>query len=470
VYDLPRALALDHEVMRVFQQVGPVSEISAHIEPFTPSEYFGVNGQLIRRMTMLPPPYPQGYTPSLVFSQPAVERWLREQVARHDNVHVRLNASCNELAQDKNGVTLSIDGSVVRARWVIAADGGASSLREQLGVQLQDLGFDEPWLVVDTLVNDRGLEKLPRVSAQYCEPARPCSFLIGPGRHRRWEISLHPREDPQLASTPETTWLHLSRWINPDDAELLRSVSYRFHALVARQWRVGRVFLAGDAAHMQPPFLGQGMCQGIRDAANLSWKLAAVLRGSFLNGVADTLLASYQVERASHVRELTARIQTIGALICERDLGRAQLRDAQLLAEQGGKVVDTPRQDLMPTLRTGLFLSTPGAGTLFPQPRLGSGSAQSLLDERYGYGFRLISDGSLGFEQRAWPGVTQIDLARDPESEGVARAWFHKHGVRAALLRPDHYAFGTADNEAQLAALAFGYRSLCAAPRERALA
>ena len=275
VYEMPRAISLDHEIMRVFQQIGVIDAIAPYLEPFTPSEYFGVDGQLIRRMTMVAPPYPQGYTPSLVFTQPPVERALRARVAQMPNVTVALGTELKSLQQDAEGAALALlsdrqVASSLRARWVIACDGGASTVRAMVGIELEDLDFDEPWLVVDVRVNEQGLAKLPKTSVQYCEPQRPCTLVIGPGNHRRWEISLKPGEDPQKAATPESTWALLSRWLTPNDGELWRQASYRFHALVASRWREGHVFVAGDAAHMQPPFLGQGMCQGVRDVANLS--------------------------------------------------------------------------------------------------------------------------------------------------------------------------------------------------------
>ncbi|MCE3272597.1 MAG: bifunctional 3-(3-hydroxy-phenyl)propionate/3-hydroxycinnamic acid hydroxylase [Ramlibacter sp.] len=310
VYQIPRAAALDHEIMRVFQQLGVVDAVAPFTEPFTNSEFFGVDGQLIRRMTMVAPPYPQGYTPSLVFTQPQVERILRERVARLPNVDVELGVEMTRVTPDAGGVTLDIvhpqrGAGQVRAKYVIACDGGSSTVRTQLGMQLEDLDFDEPWLVVDVLVNERGLAKLPKVSVQYCEPERPCTLVICPKNHRRFEISLKEGEDPKQVATPEATWKLLSRWLTPEDGELWRQASYRFHALVASDWRQGRVFLAGDAAHMQPPFLGQGMCQGIRDVTNLAWKLAAVLRGEVTGAAAQALLDSYGAERKAHVRELT---------------------------------------------------------------------------------------------------------------------------------------------------------------------
>lgn len=479
VYDIPRAISLDHEIQRVFQELGVMEAIAPYCEPFTPSEYFGVDGQLIRRMTMVAPPYPQGHVPSIVFSQPPVERALRVRVAQLPNVTVASGVECTGVSQDAEGVTLEVrpastkdngqncgqshvqdnqQSRLVRARYGIACDGGASSLRSQLGIVLEDLDFDEPWLVVDVLVNPQGLAKLPKVSVQYCEPERPCTLVIGPGNHRRWEISILPHENPQELATPERTWELLSRWLSPDDGELWRQASYRFHALVADRWRVGRWFVAGDAAHMQPPFLGQGMCQGIRDVANLSWKLQAVLSGKVQPDAAESLLDSYAVERKAHVRELTSRIKGVGAVICERDARRARERDARLLAEGGGKVRDMPRQDILPRLEGGCLAQEdhPARGTLFPQPRLRHPAGELLMDDLFGRGWRLVSLeplASLASELTNGLELVALQTTQIQESEGVAQAWFQRFGAIAALVRPDHYVFGVAGNHLELEAL-----------------
>jgi 3-(3-hydroxy-phenyl)propionate hydroxylase len=484
VYETPRALALDHEIMRVFQQIGIVEQIAPYVEAFTPSEYFGVDGQLIRRMTMVAPPYPQGYTPSLVFTQPKIEAALRARVAQLDNVQVALGTELTSLSQDQDRVTLSLRSehgdpdeeatvrpqttvqaqTTVKARWLIACDGGASTVRRQADMTLEDLEFDEPWLVVDVLVNDQGLAKLPKTSVQYCEPARPSSFIIGPGNHRRWEISLLPGEDPQHAATAAESWKLLSRWLSPADGVLWRQTSYRFHALVAERWRADRIFVAGDAAHMQPPFLGQGMCQGIRDAVNLSWKLAAVVKGKVRGNAADMLLNSYGHERKEHVRELTRRIKGVGAVICERDLIKARARDARMLADCGGVVQDTPRQDVLPRLESGLLceIQSSGRGTLFPQARMRSGE---LMDDRLGQGWRLVmvdtpsvagdtlTIADIGLcvtDREAELTTVLIGEANLQEAEGVLADWMRRHQCRVALVRPDHYVFGTANTRQQL--------------------
>jgi len=461
LYQIPRAIALDHEIMRVFQQLDVVETVEPFTEPFSNSEYFGVDGQLIRRMTMLPPPYPQGYTPSLVFTQPLVEQALRTRVAQMPNVTVELGAEMQHLMQDVDNVTLTVTRENaqqhVRAKYLIACDGGASQVRTVLNLSLEDLGFDEPWLVVDVLVNDQGLAKLPKTSVQYCEPRRPCTLVQGPKNHRRWEISLMPGEDPKAVATAEETWKLLSRWISPTDGELWRQASYRFHALVAAQWRQGRVFLAGDAAHMQPPFLGQGMCQGIRDAANLTWKLAAVLTGEVRGDAANALLDSYGHERKAHVHTLTNRIKRVGEVICERDAVKARARDAKLLADCNGQVRDTPRQDILPRLERGLLstLDGSGRGTLFPQPWLCTPQGDRRMDAVFGHGWRLVLSPTVGEAIDVnFAGLRQIVLRRTPETEGVVAHWMQTHHCIAALVRPDHYVFGTAQTLPDITSLA----------------
>lgn len=470
VYDKPRAIAIDHEVMRVMQQLGLVDAVSAHVEPFTPSAFYGVDGQLIKRLTMVAPPYPLGYTPSNVFTQPPVEALLRAHVQRGERTQVMLGAELTALAQDEEGVTLQLqrdngEASSVRARYVLGCDGASSTVRELAGLQLEDLAFDEPWLVVDVRVNEKGLAKLPETSVQYCEPERPCTMVIGPGNHRRWEISLRPGEDPREVVKSDAVWQLLSRWLTPDDGELWRQAAYRFHALVADRWRAGRVFIAGDAAHQQPPFLGQGMCQGVRDVANVAWKLAAVVHGDVRGDAADRLLDSYGDERKQHVRVLTGRIKAIGAVVGERDPAKARERDARLLAECGGVVQDTPRQDVLPGLDAGLIEPTarPGRGAIFPQPWIAREGGPIRLDALAGDGWWLAMDPD--FDASAIDGAVPAALKLTPlhfgdallrETEGVAAAWFHRHGCRAAIVRPDRYVYGVASDGRELRALLDG--------------
>jgi 3-(3-hydroxy-phenyl)propionate hydroxylase len=403
VYDKPRAFALDHEVMRVFEDLGIADAVAPHTAPFTPSEYYGVDGQLIKRLGALPPPWPLGWPPSMVFNQPAVEAILRDRAASVAEIAF---TELDGIDQSRKEVKLLLRDRTITAKYAIACDGAGSTVRQALGIEYEDLEFDEPWLVVDLLVSERALEKLPKVSVQYCEPARPSTYLVGVGSHRRWELMLNPNEEPDV-------WELLARWITPDDAQLWRAASYRFHALVAREWRRGRVVLAGDAAHQQPPFTGQGMCQGIRDAANLAWKLHYVLAGK----AKERLLDTYETERRAHAKRLISIVKDIGKVICERNPEKARARDRYLLAEAGGKVVTVPRQHLIPPLEGG-FLSSrshPANGSLFPKD-----------------------------------GATGLRTVKRDDTQGVVAEWFDKNTCTSAIVRPDHYVYGVARDQASL--------------------
>jgi len=408
---------------------------------------------LIKRFSTAEPPFPLGFDPSLVFSQPEVERVLREHVASLPNVDVQLGTALMGLQQDPERVRLQLqddDGTPreVLARYAVGCDGASSTVRSIAGIALEDLGFDQPWLVVDVLANEQGLAKLPKVSMQVCEPQRPTTYLVGPKNHRRWEIALNESEDPKDVATPEGTWKLLSRWITPDDATLWRQASYRFHALVAERWRAGRVFIAGDAAHQQPPFLGQGMCQGIRDVANLSWKLQAVLG----NKAGDALLDTYGAERKAHVTELTTRIKAIGQIVGQRDLAKARERDAHLLQECGGVVKSQPRQSVQPALAQGLLSPTrhPAVGTIFPQPWILRDGRKQRLDELAGRGWRIVAAPGTDAPPSERIATVRIGAPELREADGVAARWFEQHGCSAAIVRPDHYVWGVADGAAAL--------------------
>jgi 3-(3-hydroxy-phenyl)propionate hydroxylase len=462
VYDKPRAVALDHEIARVLQSLGLADAIAPYLEPFTDSRFYGVGGRLIKHLTMLPEPHPQSWTPSMVFMQPAVERLLRERAASLDGVEIRLGRTVTGFRQDAESVELDIDTPAGReslsARYVIGCDGASSTIRRLAGLELDDLGFDQPWLVVDVLANAQGLARLPAASRQYCEPERPTTFVICTGNHRRWEIRLNDDEDPQHMAQAAEVWRLLGRWIAPEDGELWRCAAYRFHALVARNWRNGRMFIAGDAAHQQPPFLGQGLCQGIRDVANLSWKLALALRGE----AADAVLDSYGVERASHVRKLTGIIKGIGGLVGERDPQRALERDEHLIAEAGGTIQPAPRQDLMPGLDAGLLCQAmdPGRGALFPQPWIETPAGRRRMDDVVGGGLRIVTTLSDSTERATMAakardlGASLVILSTDGasasgdgclrECDRIAEAWLERHDAITALVRPDNYVFGVA--------------------------
>lgn len=459
VHPRPRAVVLDHEAMRSFQHLGLVDRVLPHTAIFDRSIYYGLDGKIIKKLITAAPPYALGWCPNYLFSQPAVDQLLRDGAKARTTVEVRLGSEVTNVSQDADAVTLTVsapDGSTetICARYVVACDGGSSPIRRRLGIGFDDLDFDEPWLVVDAIVDAAHLPNLPRTNVQYCEPARPSTHVIGPGQHRRWELMLMPGETPEEMNQEARIWKVLSRWISPDNAKLWRSSTYRFHALVARQWHQGRIILAGDAAHMTPPFLGQGMCQGLRDAANLAWKLDLILRQ---DAPAEPLLASYKDERAPHVRATTQAAKDLGRIICELDPAKAAIRDGALLADPGG--IERVRQSLIPDLSGGILSrrdKSKSVGAIFPQPRVRHAGRETLLDEVTGVGFRLVSRGEdisalagdprvkrLGVTLATTGAAVPAGVVGIDECDGVLGDWFDRYGAAIVLVRPDHYVFGT---------------------------
>ncbi len=450
VYPLPRAAHFDHEIMRLFQQLGVLDEIADSIRPAPPYEFRAADGSVLLRFDPDAVGSPSGWATGYMIHQPGIERALRAKLARSELAELRLGAAVETLAQDAGGVTVGLSSlagpSTIRARYLVGCDGASSRVRESLGVELDDHGFDEPWLVIDALVPDA--EAVPKINLQICDPGRPTTcVLMSAGRHR-WEFMMLPGETPEQVLGDGFIWTLLAPWKLGADVKLDRKAVYRFHALVARSWREGRVLLAGDAAHQMPPFAGQGMCSGLRDAANIAWKLEAVLK----RGVADDLLGTYQPERSPHVRAYIDFAIGMGRVVCTLDPAAAARRDAAMLAAraQGGSMIPPLRP---PVLGEGCILAgSPGAGELFPQPWAGTDKAALRLDDVLGQGAWLIGAVDASAWADAPAAVTFVPLG-DPRLAPFRtklEAWLAMRSAEAVLVRPDRYVFGTGSPHALL--------------------
>lgn len=464
LYPLPRAIGLDQETMRIVQELGVADRMAPHIASYRPSEYLGMDGKLIKRLDTLPEPHLLGWEPNYVFDQPAFERVLRARLAELPNVQVHLEADIQATGQASGHAwaDVKLPGSAELTRfdasYLVACDGGSSPIRKHLGIELEDLNFDEPWLVVDAIVSDEKLADLPQTQVQYCEAERPATFVVGPGNHRRWEIMLNEGDSLSPQFPDEELWPLLSRWLKPGEARLWRAAAYRFHGLVAKAWRRDRILLAGDAAHMTPPFMAQGMVGGMRDAHNLAWKLARVVKGQS----PQTLLDSYSEERRPHVKQTILTAMGLGRIICERDASRALERDARLRAEHDGGVKTVYRQHMIPNLEHGLIAAAGAcfAGELFPQPFVTSGEFAGRLDDLTGARVRVVVMGELSDAQKTLylqalapvDGVL-VQLACSGSGGGpmvvaedtpLIEPWLQGCGQVAVVVRPDHYVFGAA--------------------------
>ena len=459
-YPLPRAVHLDHEMLRLFQSAGVIDRVLGDMRETEGHLHIGADRGVIRYMGTVGRPKPFGWANDYFFYQPELEEHLRQGFAAYPNVELRLDTELVALEQDDGGVTLTLasgDRSYpVRARWTIACDGARSSVRKALGLKLEDLRFEEPWLVVDAEVEAPvrfpGLTGVPeaadlqQLSVMMCDPARPATVVPGRGNHRRWEFMLLPGEDDREMMRPEQVGALVQPYLEGVPHRVVRAATYRFHGLIAERWQVGRVFLAGDAAHQTPPFFGQGMCHGLRDVANLAWKLALVAGGE----AAPELLDTYQPERDPHVRAVIEAAVAAGRYICVLDRDAAARRDAEM-RERMREAAPATAADLIPPIATGVVAEgTAGAGERFIQPTVATAGGRRLLDDATGGGWRLfVGGGELARSgeaaSRALAGIAlstfEVDTLGD---DGALRAWLDARGVSAVFVRPDFYVFGTA--------------------------
>ncbi|MFD1786151.1 bifunctional 3-(3-hydroxy-phenyl)propionate/3-hydroxycinnamic acid hydroxylase [Sphingomonas floccifaciens] len=454
----PRAVHLDHEMMRLFQAVGLDAQLAPLMRETEGHLHIGADHGVIRYMGTAGRPKPYGWANDYFFWQPELEAVLRAGLDRFDRATLATSTECTALIQNDDGVTLTLrdsDGErIVRAGWVIGCDGARSFVRRALGIALDDLHFDEPWLVVDAevdapvrfppLTGVPAQADLQRLSVMMCDPARPATIVPGRGNHRRWEFMLLPGEGDVAMMQPAAVASLVAPYLEGVPHRIVRATTYRFHGLVADQWRVGRVLLAGDAAHQTPPFFGQGMCHGMRDVANLAWKLGLIVRGE----ASERLLDSYQPERDPHVRAVIGAAVRAGQYICMLDPAAAAARDAEMRARAASGTNETAA-DLIPAIASGVILDgSAGAGERFVQPRLSDGR---LLDSAIGAGWRLFTRGTAAPD--APVALRAID-ATTLDDGGAILGWLDARGADAVLVRPDNYVFGTGAPVALVAALA----------------
>jgi flavoprotein hydroxylase len=478
-YPRPRAVHFDDEVARLLADAGIGAALSGLTELADTYEWRDAAGRTLLSFDWSGVG-PSGWPTASMFHQPTLEAALARAAEEHPAITVLRGHEAVDLAAGPDADTVTVtsrdrSGAQHRhtAAWVIGADGANSFVRDRMGVGVHDLGFGYDWLIVDVLP-PTGRTWTP-VNVQICDPVRPTTAVSGgPGR-RRWEFMRMPGESVEELNTEATAWKLLADWdLNPGNCRLERHAVYTFQARWARSWRTGRVLLAGDAAHLMPPFAGQGMCSGIRDAANLAWKLALVHRGH-----ADpALLDSYGLERAAHVQHAIGLSVELGKVICVTDPAAAAARDAFMIG------LDADPARILPPLPPSTLVdgvlhrgpdgaSAAAAGLLSPQARIRHRGRTGLLDDVVGRGFLLVATtdprealapDQLAFLDRIGARVIRVvaESDRSDESGDSIEAvdidsffvpHFTETGHVGALIRPDHYVFGTADTAPDLAAL-----------------
>ncbi|MEV0260407.1 bifunctional 3-(3-hydroxy-phenyl)propionate/3-hydroxycinnamic acid hydroxylase [Streptomyces sp. NPDC050617] len=460
-YGLPRAAGFDGEIMRALAGLGLAGELLPTLYAQEAYEWRNGSGELLIRQECRAVG-DSGWADIYMFDQPALENALHSLCASLPTVDIRLGTTVVGLSQDRARVEVkTANGPDVKARYVIGCDGGNSFVRQALGIEQDDLGFAEPWLVCDFALRRPAAELgLPRM-LQLGDPAGPTTVITTGPKRQRFTFMLDESmldastADDLDASTADDTdafgrersedkvWERVRPYLARVDADLLRVATYTFRSLIARRWRYGRVLLAGDAAHQMPPFLGQGMCSGIRDALNIAFKADLLMRGIQGPEVLDT----YQSEREPHVRAVMGTSIELGRQHTVRDPVLAAERDARLLARRAA--LREPDHIQLPDLGPGLLGR--GGGTLSRQGRVGDGGRTGLLDDFIGGGFRLLAAeqalSALDLYALERAGVTVVGIGSAPsnnvlaDSDGTLRRWFAELGATAVAVRPDNYVF-----------------------------
>ena len=448
-YNLPRAAIFDDETMRTFARIGIAERMLPRIHAQRRYEWRNADGALLIEHDFAEFGR-SGWAEWYMMYQPDLEDALDDVCQSLPTVDVRFDSNVTAIAQTADDVTMTMgaDGKTVTARYVIACDGGNSFVRRALAIPMDDYGFSEPWMVCDFRLKPGVV--LP-MALQVCNPAQPISIIsLGPDHHR-FSFMLGADEDPDVAGQADNVWRRVAAYLKPDQGELIRAATYTFRSLVAQHWRERRILLAGDAAHQMPPFLGQGMCSGVRDSINLSLKFDLVLT----QGRSEALLDTYQTERDDHVRAVIQKGIELGRVQTMRDPVSAAARDLKLIAEHQARA--KPQKIVFPPLGSGLFGGGQGAHELFVQGFVSQNGQRGRFDELVGYGNVIvvragqtgaISSATIAAAKEA--SIRIVGLAATDTLDAVVpqdsiyEDWFAQHDCEIAAIRSDFHVWGTA--------------------------
>jgi 3-(3-hydroxy-phenyl)propionate hydroxylase len=430
VYPLPRAVHFDDEAMRVFQSIGLAEGIGRDARVNVGTKFVDAKMELMLDWSRPQEVGPLGWHPSYRFHQPDLEAELNRGLAGRSTVAVLRSANVTGVADHSDHVTVSYDhegaAKSASARYVVGTDGARSVVRSSMDSGWEDLGFKERWLVIDVqLLKPR--PDLGDFTIQTCDRARPTTYVRCPRDWRRWEISLKPEETAEMVTEESFIWPKLRPSITPEEGAIRRKAVYSFESKLATRWREGRRLIAGDAAHLMPPFLGQGMCTGIRDSANLAWKLVAILKW----GAAEDILDSYEMERRDHARIYIETAVSVGEMMNSAETAEAL---THAVRPDGSAQMQSINRGLERAIGPA---DDSFAGMRMPQPQLADG--QWLGDAMKGR-FAIIGRGA-ALRATSLPS-SQMALAVSADEHDEVAGMLQRLGVDSLIIRPDFYCFG----------------------------
>ncbi|WP_367190465.1 bifunctional 3-(3-hydroxy-phenyl)propionate/3-hydroxycinnamic acid hydroxylase [Burkholderia sp. Ed8] len=494
IVEFPRAVGIDDEALRMFQTAGLADELSRDIIQNVPLRMFKANGECFADIR--PSIREFGWWRRNIFMQQLAERTLRAGLARYPHVSLRTSQEVVDVEQDDGGVTLQVrraDGRqyALQADYVVAADGGRSPMRELLGVTLAGTTHPIKWVVVD--VKNAGLDQ--PCTALNCDPRRPNVCIYLPFDFRRWEFLVFPHEDEAAIAQPDSIRALIAPYVDDiDRVEIVRARTYTHHSRVAERFVVGRVAFVGDAAHLSPPWIGQGLNAGLRDVGNLAWKLAGIVRGALHPGVIST----YESERRDHAKAMIDLADTFGAMLMPTNRLVAFLRDRVLglvrFAPGLKDYILQMRFKPMPSYTRGIVLpgGSDAVGRMIVQPDVETADGlRRKLDDVLGPWFSIVGwqcdpQACLSDDDRAyWTslGATFVQVSRSRSGTSRARrvtsvhgsacvedvdnalaAWFDRHAGPLVVVRPDRYVAAQTD-AAGMARATAAFQAF--APRQR---
>ena len=436
VYNLPRAVHFDDEIMRIFKTIGVFEKLIKKTIINKGTRFVDEKDNLIldwprpRQITI------NGFYPSYRFHQPDLEKILRKNLELNDNIKIHYNAELVELknkgmfveAKFVNKITNSYQ--TIHADYVVGCDGANSFVKKIIGSETIDFGFEEKWAVLDLILHKKN-KKLPDRTIQYCSKNIPVTYCRNVGRRRRWEISLNKSFTEMDLLNEKKIWKFLSKWIVKEEAVIERKTIYTFKSEIAKKWRKDRIFIAGDAAHLSPPFMGQGMCSGLRDVSNLFWKIAYCC--SF--GHKEKLLESYESERLENVKEYIITTINMGKLL--NSIGDTHVSDTVKDGQDGSKIMTS----IKPSLGPGLGSKTDDLrGQIFPYISLNKKIIENF-DDQFDKELVLLSRQKLTSYN-----IKHINVNKYEELLTI----FNNLNIKALILRPDRFIFSSLKNNSDI--------------------
>ena len=429
LYALPRAVHFDDEIMRVFQTIGITKNFLKNTIINKGTKFVNSSGKVLLDWPRPKSITENGWYPSYRFHQPDLERNLRNRLKTFKKVKLMQNTEVTKIKNNKNSVDLFFKSKnkihKASSKYVIGCDGARSTTREQMGSVLDNLGFTQKWAVVD-LILKKNKNKLPDRTIQYSNSERPATYCRNVGKRRRWEFAIQDNENEKEILSDKYIWNFLKPWLNPKEAYLERKAIYIFQSAIARKWRKGRIFIAGDAAHLMPPFMGQGMCAGIRDASNLAWKISLCIKNKHDGKFLDT----YQTERFSNAKEYIETTMRMGEFV--NAVGSENITDNISSGPDGTKSM----QSIKPKLGIGLGSNKDkNRGKTFPQLKMKNGKT---LDEKFSKSPLLLTSSKLVKKVS----LKKIQSITEKDIKGLSNL-LKNYKAKAIIVRPDRFILKT---------------------------